>query len=531
MRKIWGSLLLMFLTLSLNGQHIYRVNNTLSNLAQDAVLYLEHPKLHSSIRPFNSRPIDTLSKPVSIKTDGGWWNRKLWHESLVKIETEDYAFQLDPVVNFQLGLEQGGDGYLFINTRGYRLDARIGKKLSFRSVFMENQARFGNYLMNYGRLRRVIPGQSSLVRSFGDAAYDFTYFSGEVSYSPNEFFVFTAGQGRNFFGEGHRSLLLADATFSYPFFRVETNIWRFKYVNLWAQLRDQRRSAQVVSGLLAKKYMSSHYLSINLTDSWNFAVFESIIFGDTSQQVGLDVSFLNPVVFYRPVEFAVGSSAGNALLGAASTYKLTKARVLYGQFILDEFRLSAILANEGDWTNKFGWQIGFKQYDSWGIKGLFQRLEYNAVRPYTYSHRVVLTNYAHYGSPLAHPWGSNFHELILQTIYQQDRWEIDFQFTYGLVGNDFPNENWGSDVYQSYETRSQDLNNNIGQGNNGNYFYTHLRGGYLVNPSSGLKLELGIRFREYLTEQAGSDSPMFEGSSRMLFFGLRTELFNQYFDL
>lgn len=531
MRIVWGVLLLLALSLPSIGQHHYRAINTLSNLAQDAVLYRQHPELHTGIRPFNALAVDSLVPVKRLKHNRGWWNRKLWHEHLVEIETPDYAFRLDPIVNFQFGSEQESEDYRFINTRGYRLDARIGKKLSFRSVFLENQARFANYMMNFGVIRRVVPGQSSLVRSFSESAYDFTYFSGEVSYAPNKFFVFTAGQGRNFFGEGHRSLLLSDGTFSYPFFRIETNVWRFKYVNLWAQLRDPRRSAQVISGLLAKKYLSSHYLSINLTDRWNFAVFESIVFGDTTQSQALDVSFLNPVVFYRPVEIAVGSRAGNALLGAATSYKFSKARVLYGQFVLDEFRLSAILASDGDWTNKFGWQIGYKQYDSWGIKGLFQRLEYNAARPYTYSHRVVLTNYAHYGSPLAHPWGANFHELILQTIYQKDRWELDFQFIYGLIGNDIAGENWGADVYQSYETRVQDLDNTIGQGNSGNYYYTHLRAAYAVNPASGLKLELGFRFREYLTERPQGNIPMFEGSSRMVFFGLRTELFNQYYDL
>jgi len=530
MKIMLKAALFCLFSFGLQAQYQYRNLNAIANLQEDALIYSSYPELHTSVRPFNRGIIDTISKPKFSKGPGSWLNRKLWHENLVHIEKENFAFTVDPVVNLQYGYQEAVD-YRFINTRGYNVSGRIGKKLTFKSVFLENQARFANYMMRYGKLRRVIPGQSSLLRGFGEGAYDYTYFEGEISYRPNQFFNFTAGQGRNFFGEGHRSLLLSDASFSYPFFRIKTDVWRIKYVNLWAQLYDPRREAQVTEGVLAKKYLSSHYLSMNLTKRWNFAIFESIVYGDTSQQQALDVSFLNPVVFYRPVEFAVGSRNGNALMGANTAYKFKDGRVAYAQFILDEFRLSAILGGDGDWTNKFGWQFGVKDYDAWGVKGLFQRLEYNAARPYTYSHQEILTNYAHYGSPLAHPWGANFHELIFQNVYQFGPWELDFQFTYGLIGNDDDNINWGSDVYQSYLTHPNDLGNKIAQGNTGNYFYTHLRGAYLVNPASGLKVEAGFRYREFEPARSSKNVPMYQGRDLVFIFGLRTELFNRYYDL
>ena len=90
----------------------------------------------------------------------------------------------------------------------------------------------------------------------------------------------------------------------------------------------------------------------------------------------------------------------------------------------------------GQWVNKFGWQLGLKYYNSFGISGLFTRLEYNAARPYTYSHRNVLTNYGHYAQPLAHPWGANFHEGLAQAVYQHGRWEFEARFNFGLMGLD-----------------------------------------------------------------------------------------------
>lgn len=514
----------------LSAQYQFRHLNNFNYLSEDSRLYAEDSVFHTGIRPFNRIQMGLSNEANEAHKGKGWWNRKLWHERLITVSDQDYSFSINPLVNFQYGYEENAD-YRFINTRGFILEGRIGQKFSFYSTFLENQGRFPQYISNYARLRRVIPGQGSLIRPFGEGGYDYSFFTGELSYHANQYFTITAGQGRNFFGEGYRSMLLSDASFSYPFFRIETNVWKFRYVNLWAQLYDTRKVAQVNEGILAKKFLSSHLLSIAINDRWNLGLFESIIYGDTNQLQGLDASFFNPIVFYRPVEFAVGSRGGNALMGLQSSYKFDKARMVYGQFVLDEFQLSSITAGEGSWVNKYGWQLGIKDYDAWGIKGLFQRLEYNAARPYTYSHRVVLTNYAHYGSPLAHPWGANFHELVFQNIYKVDRWEGELHMSYGIRGNDPNGENWGSDVYLSYESRIQDLGNKIGQGAKGDYFFLNFRVAYVVNPASGLKLETGFRYRSLNTELGNTVSPTLEGQSLLFIFGLRTDLYNSYYDL
>ncbi len=519
----------------IQAQYLYQHLNVLNNLRSESSLYDLDVDFHSSVRPLNQTQMEEVqqSEEHQYNTNTSWFNRKAWNEHLVKVEEAKYAITIDPLVNFQLGLEAGEEQYRYINTRGYLLEGRIGKNLTFYSTFLENQGRFANYITQYANRRRVIPGQSSPIRGFGDGGFDYGFVAGEVSYNPNEFFAFTAGQGRNFLGEGYRSMLLSDGSFSYPFFRIETTFWKFKYVNLWTQMYDLRREAMITPENFARKYLSSHYLSINITPRLNFSVFEAIMFGDSTQQEGLDVSFLNPIIFYRPVEFAVGSRNGNALLGAAFSYKTFTKQMLYGQFVLDEFQLSSILAQEGSWVNKYGFQLGYKMYDAFKVKGLFQRLEYNTARPHTYQHREVLTNYAHYGSPLAHPWGANFHELIYQAIYQKNRWEGDVQFNFGRMGADAAGSNWGSDIYLSYNSREQDLGNEIAQGISANYFYLQARAAYVLNPSSNLKLELGFRYRNFSPDVAENvkTTAMLNQESSMLIFGLRTEMFNRYYDL
>jgi len=536
MKKPLICLLLLGLSISsAKAQYLFQHLNFLNNIKSEAHLYELEVDFHSSVRPLNKQQMMEVQESSSEDYDSNasWFNRKLWHEHLVQVEEEKYAISIDPLVNFQLGLEGGEEAYRYINMRGFLLEGRIGKNLTFYSTFLENQGRFADYISHYAARRHVIPGQSSPVRGFGEGGYDFGFVAAEVSYNPNEFFVFTAGQGRNFLGEGYRSMLLSDGAFSYPFFRIETTFWKFKYVNLWTQMYDLRPDAMITPENFARKYLSSHYLSININSRLNFSVFESIVVGDTSQMEGLDASFLNPIIFYRPVEFAVGSRNGNALLGAAFSYKTFNKQMLYGQFVLDEFQLSSIIAQEGSWVNKYGFQLGYKWYDAFQVMGLFQRMEYNTARPHTYQHREILTNYAHYGSPLAHPWGANFHEIIYQAIYQKNRWEGDLQFNFGRMGADASGSNWGSDVYLSYESREQDLGNEIAQGVSANYFYLQARAAYLINPASNLKLELGIRYRNF-SPQVGENvktSAMLNQESSMLIFGLRTEMFNRYYDL
>ena len=41
------------------------------------------------------------------------------------------------------------------------------------------------------------------------------------------------------------------------------------------------------------------------------------------------------------------------------------------------------------------------------------QIEYNRVRPYTYSHNTIVLNYGHNNQSMAHLWGANFSEAIL----------------------------------------------------------------------------------------------------------------------
>ena len=67
---------------------------------------------------------------------------------------------------------------------------------------------------------------------------------------------------------------------------------------------------------------------------------------------GFDVNYLNPIIFYRAIEFSTGSRAGNALIGLSGKYKVSNKVNVYGQLIIDEFSSKDIFGGKKSWKNK-----------------------------------------------------------------------------------------------------------------------------------------------------------------------------------
>ncbi len=185
------------------------------------------------------------------------------------------------------------------------------------------------------------------------------------------------------------------------------------------------------------KYMALHHLNVNVSPTLNIGLFESVMFGN--RKIGFDPNYLNPVIFYRFVEGYLGSS-DNAVVGLDFRWNVRKTASLYGQFILDEFNKEEF-KNTKWWARKYGWQLGAKYLDAFGISGLDLQYEYNRVRPYTYSHFSTYSNFVNYNLPVAHPLGANFTENIAVVRYQPTQ-----KLSFKLIGVDIDSTNYGGDI-------------------------------------------------------------------------------------
>lgn len=444
----------------------------------DRAINLVGTNSHTASKPYVYEDLvnyyDFVSENEALKQDRQTWSgKKIWNEHLVQLQSKDYWFTLDPILDLQLGKDTDADfNTTYNNTRGVYIQGGLGKKFSFSASVFENQGRFAQYFNQYAESLKafgpdpaIIPGRG-IAKRFKEDAYDYPVAEGYLSYSPAKFINIQFGHGKQFIGDGYRSLLQSDVASPYPYLKLNTKFWKIKYTNTWTWLKDVRPEA-VEDDAFRTKYIANHFLSWNVSKRLNLGLFESVIWENTNDR-GFDINYLNPVIFFRAIEFETGQGAGNAILGASGKYKFNDNVNVYGQFILDEFSLNDVKAGEKSWKNKYGFQVGAKYYNAFKVKNLMLQAEYNQVRPYTYSHNTIVLNYAHNNQPMAHLWGANFRELVLIGRYQKDRWYTEAKFIAGVRGFDYNNDtdnfSYGGDIYRDYNDRPFDTGVKIGQG-------------------------------------------------------------------
>ena len=497
---------------------------------------------HTAAKPYIYQDVARYYdlKQVNLQTykEGtSWWSKKLFNEHLVQVQGDDYWFTFDPIFDLQAGKDNAADfSTTFNNTRGVYIQGGLGKQFSFSTSFYESQGRFAHYINNYAESLRafgpdpaIIPGRG-IGKRFKKDAYDYPVAEAYLSYTPNKFINIQFGHGKNFIGDGYRSLLQSDVSSPSTFLKLNTKFWKIKYTNTWMWLRDVRPEVVQDKAFLTK-YMANHYLSWNVSKRFNLGLFESVMWTNSNDR-GFDVNYLNPLIFFRALEFETGQGAGNALVGLSGKYKLSNNANIYSQFILDEFSLNDITGGKKSWKNKYGYQIGLKYFNAFKIDNLLFQMEYNRVRPYTYSHNTIVLNYAHDNQSMAHLWGSNFSETILIGRYHYNRWFADAKIVFGKKGFDFNNDvddfSYGGDIYRNYNERPFDSGVTVGQGNTTSIFHFELQSGYVLNPTTNLKLFAYVSYRDFNPDADTAAS--FKNSTLWFSLGLRTDLFNWYFD-
>ncbi|NIK90536.1 gliding motility protein RemB [Mangrovimonas sp. CR14] len=477
-------------------------------------------------------------KEALLKETDSWFGRKLFNEHFVRIQSKNYWFTLDPIFDFEVGKDTDASfNSTFNNTRGIYFQGGLGKKLNFFTAVYESQGRFAQYVNEYTTSIAandgvgVVPGRG-IAKRFKEDAFDYPVAEAYLSYSPFEFFNAQFGHGKNFIGDGYRSLFISDVASPVTYLKFNTSFWKIKYTNTWMWLRDVRPETIDDAGAYKTKYMATHYLSYNVGKRLNIGLFESVIWAKTENR-SFDINYLNPIIFYRAIEFESGQDAGNALLGASAKYKVNDNINAYSQFILDEFSLSDVTGGNKSWKNKFGYQLGLKYYHAFKVKNLMLQAEYNRVRPYTYSHNNVVLNYGHTNQSMAHLWGANFSEFIVIGRYHYKRWFGNAKVIFGTRGYDLNQDgdefSYGGDIFRNYNERPYDTGVTVGQGNKTKTVFANVQAGYLLNPSTNLKLFVDVTFRDFNPQAQTVNT--FKNNTVWFNIGLRTDLFNWYFDL
>lgn len=512
-----------------------------SYVSPEKYIYSSDSAFHTSIRPFLDSDLREktsyenyiLSQYISRRNSSSDNTSVIeptafnlvFNRNFFIVRKKDYGFTIDPLFDFSFGFDAGNNRSCWTNTRGFIIEGSLGRNFAFSTQFYENQARVPLWIDNYVNSRGIIPGQGR-VKAFGSNAWDYANASGYISWSPGKFFNFQFGHGKQFLGDGYRSLILSDHSLSHPYMMITTSFWKIKYVNIYSQFSHPDKIDHKASGdpVYSKKYSTMHYLSYVPWKKLNISLFESIMWssGDSSYTRGFDFSYLNPVIFYRPVEFNLGSG-DNALIGLNLRYSPLKWMTFYGQFVFDEFKIKEMTSGDGWNGNKYAWQLGLKTFDFLGVTDLELQAEYNLVRPYMYSHYDQVQNYSNAKESLAHPSGANIKEAVAIAKYNYKRLYLNIKYVWSGFGLDSAGINYGKNIFRNPQDLPNEYGNLTGQG-----LYTVLNQmdvsvSLLVNPSTNMNLFISYTLR---TEQ---NSIM---NNKYSYFGLgfRTSLRNLYND-
>ena len=330
---------------------------------------------------------------------------------------------------------------------------------------------------------------NALINEYEDSLFIFAKFGREkirlqcnLKYFINKFITVDFGKGNHFIGNGYRSLLLSNEQSSYPYMKLTTEFGRVRYYNLYTTFLDMQDLTQN-----RKKHSSIHFLNFSLSENINIGIFEGVLWQAKNENYnrGFDVEYLNPIIFYRPVEFSK-HSPDNVLMGANFNAKL-KETTLYGQFLLDDLNISRQKDRDEEYSggffqNKFAYQLGLKS----SFKKVNILLEYNQAQPYTYAHKEPMQSYTHLNQALAHPLGANFKELVVLLNYTKEKWIFSIKLTQAKVGLDSLNSHYGQNIFAS------DFD---AQGDGGEYSYGNFNGQGVLSQINTLYTETAYSFK------------------------------------
>lgn len=434
--------------------------------------------------------------------------------------------EIYPIMNAEGGYDMAASRFTNHLAIGGQLFAWYKDKIALDVKMLGGKTVLNSWEDSIVRQTSVVPGLGYAHKADNDSItkrYAYQYFSGHLSWSPNKIFNIQLGREKHFLGDGYRSMFLSDVANPYPYLKITARVWHLNYVCLYTILKD----VTAPSGFKRdwqNKYATMHYLGWNATKWLNVGLFESIVWqgSDSTAHRGYDVSYLNPVLFFRPAEYANGSH-DNALIGASFKLKAGKKQQFYGQLLLDEFLLKNVVDNTGWWANKYSAQLGYKWFDLFTIKHLNFQAEYNYVRPFTYAHGSPQQNYAHFNQPLAHPLGSNFREVATFVNYRYKRLFIEAKCIYAYRGKDSVGLNQGSDLFNSTSDYAAEFGNKTGQGVQNFLTTASIRAAYMLDTRMNAKIELGFAERIERSEAVTKSTPY-------IFFGLKMDLCNLYND-
>ena len=432
----------------------------------------------------------------------GLFKRKSAALSLV---SKDFNLVANPTAFLQMGYDNRSGKLLSINNRGIEIRGTIGSKLGFYTSLNDEIITLNSWVFDFYLANKAIPGAGFLKNTPVDSVstpINHSIGTGYLVYQPSKYFDVQFGHGKNFLGNGFRTFYMSDFSRDQLFLRVNTRIWKINYTNIWGTLYDWVPPTQRVKP--KRHYYATTYANVNVSKSLNIGLFQTISFhrDSTFGSSGYELEYLNPIIFYKPIENGL-NSPDKSIIGADFKWNFLRHFQLYGQFVLSELKVEELFSTRGWFGNKWASQFGIKYIDAFGIKNLDLQSETNVCRPYMYTSFNPKNAYVNFNQNMAHPLGANFYEQIGIIRFQMsNRVWLKASAIYAVYGNDTNGSNWGKDIRRSYEDKSlpRVFGNRITQGVKTNLLIADVLLSYMIKHN--LFLDLSALYRTTKSDMA-----------------------------
>lgn len=516
---------LLFLALAASPQAFAQQNDV--PLQRDIYIDVERnaakldARIHTGLKPLIESRAD-LTNVMGHRVDTAryyyWVTEKIFKEHLIIVDEGEFHLTVDPLFQVEYGYDPGDktaysdtNRYVF-NARGFWIAGNITKKVSFQTMFHENQAVLPQYLYLHTLNTDVVPGQGR-TKYNAERILDFGWSQANVSYSPTAWLNIQFGHGKHYVGHGYRSVLLSDNSLNTPYlqFSVLPANKRWQYTTWHTKLmHGVRKDDRLPSGESSERLFywmrgRFNHLSVDLGRA-QIGLFESTLFR-TIDEDGVrpfNPLELNPVIGVNTLVKGFGKADKN-LVGLDLRVKATNKAYVYGQFATDG-------------PDRYAWQAGVRAFDVLR-KDLHVQLEYNTATPFMYMSSPVQQAYMHAGQPLAHPLGTAFNEVVGIVDMGFGRYWLQGRANVAVLTRDVELANNGTSLFL------QDEPITTGEPpQTFNLFNLDVNASYLINPNTNLRFMIGCSRRDL---PATADN----FQSTYIYLALRTNLFNRYYDI
>jgi hypothetical protein len=439
----------------------------------------------------------------------------LFQRELIEVHKKEGSLWITPLLDIQGGIERGDTSLRqFLNVRGVRLEALLGKRLFVSTSVYENQAFLPLYVRTYANQRgEFYPNNSdssytqinamipngARTKPFKTGGFDYAYATGLVRWDATKWLSISGGNQPLFVGSGYRSLIFNDNTAPSMFGRLALTLGKsIDYQVVRMQGMNLLRLPYVSNGeaLYERKGISITSLYFKIGKKMRIGLVETAVWarGDSLQKQPVEGAFYLPIPGAGTLQQYLNNKS-NALLTLDLHYKPLSWLGIYAQTGLTlPTKKSEVL------------QIGLRLWPMKNAHWLIQT-EFNHTGKHAYEHSNPRLHFSSYNLPLGHIMGNGVDECLIRI---RGEWKkVFFLIHTSYYFNQLQSRTQLLPVYQMMNYAQQEV------------FFGQIELGYRLNRTYGFELFGSTQFR---TASGKNEQGMW------INLGIRTQLNNRYFE-